>query len=198
MKNLFSQFELVQKGLQSKVTSVCSHSQEVKPGCLFVALKGQKEDGHNYIPEVCKRGAQFLVVEEASSVPSSFKGTVIKTKDNYQALPLILNEFYDSPSEKLFLIGVTGTNGKTTTTYMVDSILNACGWATARIGTIDQHFQGKRWPSHLTTPNSVELFKRVKEFVDLSAQALVMEVSSIALDQKRVDGLDFNLGILQT
>jgi len=178
-----------------EIKSICTHSQKVQNQSLFVAIKGQKTDGHNYIPEAIQKGATVLLVEKDSLVPSDFKGLILKSKDTRKDLALVLNEYYQCPSQKLFMIGVTGTNGKTTISYMLEHILNSCGWATALIGTIDQHFKNQHWLAQLTTPDPIETFERLHDFYHLGAKACVMEVSSIGLDQKRAEGIDFKAAI---
>ena len=192
---LFQHFETLKKGAEANISSISTYSGEVKRGALFVALKGKTDDGHRYLEQACEKGARFLLVQEDSLVPSSFKGTVVRTLDTLKALPLLLNEFYDQISQKLFVVGVTGTNGKTTTSYLTEHIFNHCGWPAGVIGTIERRFRDKTWSARLTTPDPVELFQKLKDFFDLSAKTVVMEVSSIALDQKRTDGIDFNVGV---
>ena len=170
---------------------LCDHSDQVVKNSLFIALRGRFGDGHHYIKQAVEKGAVALLLEDESFVPSSFKGVVFVYKDQMSSLPELLNQFYDQPSEKLFIVGVTGTNGKTSFCYMLEHIFQFCGWPTGFIGTVDQHFQGRTWPSSLTTPSACELFQRLNDFVNLSARAVVMEVSSIALDQNRVKGIDF-------
>lgn len=170
-------------------------SRAVQEGDLFIAVKGLSRDGHNFIPKAVQNGAKTLVVENTSNIPASFTGSVYQVDSTIKIRPQLLNQYYDSPSEKMFCIGVTGTNGKTTTTYMIEKILSDEGWNTGVIGTINHHLKEKTWSSHVTTPSSVELYERLHCFRQLSAQAVVMEVSSIGLDQHRVDGLDFNIAV---
>ncbi|MCY4320818.1 MAG: UDP-N-acetylmuramoyl-L-alanyl-D-glutamate--2,6-diaminopimelate ligase [Bdellovibrionaceae bacterium] len=175
------------KGL--KVSSISDCSQKVEKDSLFIAIKGRKTDGHNYLATAIEKGASVLLVKDSALVPSFFKGVVLE----YTQLNLgsLLNQFYDFPSEKLFTVGVTGTNGKTSFCYLLEHLFQSCGWPTGVIGTVDQHFNQKKWSSILTTPSSADLFKRLNDFVKLSARAVAMEVSSIALDQNRVEGVDF-------
>ncbi len=170
-------------------------SRDVKKGDLFIAVKGVSRDGHIFIPEAIKNGAKILVVENETNIPSSFSGAVYKVDSTKKVRPQLLSQYYNSPSEKMFCIGITGTNGKTTTTYMIEKILSEEGWNTGIIGTIDHHLNGKTWPTHLTTPSSVELYERLHSFLQLDAQAVVMEVSSIGLDQHRIDGMHFNVAV---
>ena len=192
---LFRHFQVIKKGISRDITSIAIHSEKVSKNSLFVALKGEKEDGHSFLKEAVKRGAEALLVEEVSQIPMDFKGLILKTEDGRGSLSLLLNELYDFPSRKLFTVGVTGTNGKTTTASMIEYLFCNSGWRTGLIGSIEQRCGDKKWPSFLTTPEPVELFSRLKDFLDLEAKALVMEVSSIGLQQKRVEGLDFNIGL---
>ena len=173
------------------ISSVCSHSSKVKKDSLFIAVKGQKTDGHRYLKEAVERGASALLVKEDSLIPFDFKGSVFFYKEEL-FLPQLLNQFYDFPSEKLFTVGITGTNGKTSFCYLLQHLFESCGWQTAVMGTAGHHFKDKAWPALLTTPSGCELFERLSDFVKLSARALAMEVSSIAIDQNRMSGVDFN------
>ena len=192
---LFRHFEVLRKGNGGNISSIAVHSEEVTKDSLFVALKGKEDDGSRYLHRACEKGAGSLLVQDKPSLPPSFKGTAVRAEDTAKALSLVLNEFYDNPSRKLFVAGVTGTNGKTTTSYLTEHILNRLGLPAGIIGTVERRFKDKTWPARLTTPDPVELFKRLKDFLDLSARAVVMEVSSIALSQKRTDGVDFNVGV---
>jgi len=170
-------------------------SRAVQEGDLFIAVKGVRRDGHIFIPEAVMNGSKILVVESKDNIPADFKGSVHKVDSTIKVRSQLLNQDYKSPSEEMFCIGVTGTNGKTTTSYMIEHILSNEGWNTGVIGTINHHLNGKIWPSHLTTPGSVELYKRLHGFLELDAQAVVMEVSSIGLDQHRIDGVNFNIAV---
>ena len=184
------------KGFSGKISSICSDSRQVIPGSVFVALKGQKQDGHHYLQSAAEKGAQVLVVEKEQWIKqNSFRGMVCVVPDTRSILPVLLNQFYDHPSEKMFCVGVTGTNGKTTVSNMLAFLFSHCGWRTGMIGTIKNSFENKEEKSTLTTPNPVQLYGLLNRFQKKGAQAVVIEVSSIGLDQKRVEGLDFNLGV---
>ena len=186
-------FKVIQKGTFREISTIAVHSQNVLKDSLFVALKGERENGHCFLKEAVQKGASVLLVEDISQVPSSFKGTVLKTEDGRVALSVLLNELYDFPSRKLFGVGVTGTNGKTSTSSMIEYIFCCGGWKTGLTGTIHQKCGEKTWPSLLTTPEPVELFERLNDFLNLGAKALVMEASSIGLHQKRLNGINFNI-----
>ena len=188
---LFKNYKLVRSSETQTVSSISSHSEKAKKNSLFIALKGQQSDGHGYLKQAVNKGASVLLVEDTEKVPSDFQGMVFKYKEELKNLSQLLNTFYDFPSRKLFTVGVTGTNGKTSFCYLLEKIFRDCGWPTAVMGTVDQHFCGHKWSSSLTTPSSVEIFERLNDFVNLEAKALVMEVSSHALAQGRVKGIEF-------
>lgn len=184
------------KNLCCKISSICTDSRKVIPGSVFVALKGQKTDGHYYLESAIKKGAQVLVVEDTKQLKDKdFRGMICVVPGTHDILPVLLNEFYDSPSEKMFCVGVTGTNGKTTVSNMLSFLFSHCGWRTGLIGTIHNQFGEWSRQSVLTTPDSAELYGLLDRFYRGGAQAVIMEVSSIGLDQQRVRGLDFNLGV---
>ena len=188
---LINNYEVVKKAEIKSLSSVCTHSDKVKDSSLFVALKGQKTDGHDYLEQAVHRGASVLLVEKTDNISSDFKGIILKYKNKLETLPQILNQFYNFPSEKLFTVGVTGTNGKTSFCYLLEHLFKFCGWPTAVMGTLDQHFDQYKWPATLTTPDSAEIFERLNDLVRLEARAVVTEVSSHALDQNRLMGIDF-------
>jgi len=188
---LLNNYEVVKKAEIKPLSSVCTHSDKVKDSSLFIALQGQKTDGHRYLKQAVQRGASVLLVEKTDNIPSNFKGTVLKYRNKLETLSKILNQFYNFPSEKLFVMGVTGTNGKTSFCYLLEHLLKFCGWPTAVMGTVDQHFNQHQWPAALTTPDPAEIFERFNDFARLEARTVIMEVSSHALDQNRLKGIDF-------
>lgn len=192
---LFKNFKVLKNGFQGEIPAVATHSRKVKKGLIFVALKGFRHDGHCFLKEAITNGASVLLVEKTSEVPLHFQGSVFKAQDTRVALLKVLHELYDFPHEKLFSVGVTGTNGKTTVAWLIAHLFESAGWKTGLVGTIHQRCGENVWPSLLTTPEPVELFERLQHFLELGAKALVMEVSSIGLHQKRLEGLDFNIGL---
>ncbi len=191
----YPEFHLGQYGDQLEVLALDFDSRQVSKGSLFVALSGGQVDGHDYLEEVIERGAVGLVVERMESVPKSFSGPVLCVPSSRQALGHLAGRFYGHPDRELFCVAVTGTNGKTSVTYMVEHILNKCGWPTGVLGTIDHHLGEKVWASQLTTPDPVTLQSRLRELVDLDARACAFEVSSHALSQSRVEGLSFDVAV---
>ena len=181
------------RSLSSSGGKIRDDSRKVQKGDIFVAVRGLIHDGLSFIDSVCSQEPQAVVVENKDSVPESFKGQVFLVSSTRKMLPVLLNEYYNFPSEKMFCVGITGTNGKTTTAYLMEHLFSKGGWKTGVIGTIDHHIEEEKWPSHLTTPSSIELQKRLYDFHQREAQALVLEVSSIGLDQSRTAGVQFNL-----
>lgn len=177
------------------IAAVTQDSRKVGPGVVFVAVRGTAADGHEYLESAAKAGALALVVEDDRGVPSDFKGAVVKVESTRAALEKLAERWNGHPARDLFCIGVTGTNGKTTITYMIETIFTRYGWPTGVIGTIDHHLGAEKWSSQLTTPDPLTLHKRLREFVDLGARAAAFEVSSHALDQHRADSLPFSVGI---
>lgn len=175
-----------------EVLGVYSDSRRVTAGSVFVAIPGTKIDGHQFIPDVIRAGAIALVVSRKDSVPADYEGAVLEVPNPREVLDVLASRFYWEPGQELFCVGVTGTNGKTSITYMIESIFNRAQLPTGVIGTIDHHLKEKVWPTELTTPGPVDLQRRLREFRDEGAQAVAMEVSSHALDQRRVDSVPFN------
>jgi UDP-N-acetylmuramoyl-L-alanyl-D-glutamate--2,6-diaminopimelate ligase len=174
------------------VDGITSDSREVREGFVFAALKGEKNDGHLFLQDAINRGAAAVLVERA--VPG-LSVTQIVVPDTRGALGMIADVFYGEPSNALFVIGVTGTNGKTTTTYLIESILNRAELITGVIGTISYRYGKKNIPALYTTPEAPEIHRLLRDMVDDGVTHCVMEVSSHALAQKRVDGCRFAVGI---
>lgn len=175
-----------------EVTGVFNDARLVTPGSVFVAIRGSKLDGHSFLPDAVAKGAAALVVEDRSQVPAEFAGVVLQVANSREVLDILASRFYWDPGQELFCVGVTGTNGKTSVTYMTEAILNHGKIPTGVIGTVNHHLGEKVWPSEMTTPDPVFLQRRLREFRAEGALAVAMEVSSHALDQKRVDSVPFN------
>lgn len=174
---------------------ITSNSRHVQPDFLFIAERGVTNDGHAYIPAAIMNGASALLVEDVDAVPSQYQGVVYVAKNTRAIAPQIANLFYEKPSEKLFCVGVTGTNGKTSLTYLVEHLFNSAHYPTGVIGTINHHLGSRVWSTEMTTPHPIELQERLKNFVDAGAKALAIEVSSHALDQRRIESIEFDVGI---
>ncbi|MDY7030790.1 MAG: UDP-N-acetylmuramoyl-L-alanyl-D-glutamate--2,6-diaminopimelate ligase, partial [Thermodesulfobacteriota bacterium] len=176
-----------------KVSGISYNSKEAGKDFLFFAIKGNKLDGHDFIEEAVDMGAKAVVVEE---VPKEERDvTVIKVPDSRLAMARMSAEFYKNPSSHLTLIGITGTNGKTTTSYLIGSIFEKAGFNTGIIGTIEYRYSDLSIPASITTPESLDLQKILREMVNNGVTHVVMEVSSHALDLKRVEALSFHAGV---
>lgn len=178
-----------------EVLGLSSDSRQIKPGWVFVAVKGFSQDGHQFIQSAVDSGAIALVVEDKINIPKDFSGAVVQVDNARKALDKLAARFYGDPAANLFCVGITGTNGKTSVTYMVEHLLTAFGWPTGVLGTINHHLGDKKWEAELTTPDPVTLQKRMREFNALNAKAVAFEVSSHALDQGRADQIPFDVGV---
>ena len=181
------------------VAGISHDSRLMEPGDVFVCLRGQAFDGHRYALDALQKGAVALVVQagglETAGIQLPSDAPVITVKDTRHALPLLACEIYGNPSHALTMVGVTGTNGKTTTTRMIASILRAAGRKVGTIGTLGADVDGIELPSEHTTPESDQLQSLLAQMREQGADAVVMEVSSHALAQRRTDGIAFNIGV---
>ena len=186
----------VQKVLGSvdpEITGLHHDSRTVVPGGLFFALRGVSADGHAFIPSAAASGAVAVVAEDPESLPAGI--VAVKVADTRLAMAEIAAAFFGDPTASVPLIGITGTNGKTTTTYLIEGILAAAGLPAAVLGTISYRFGDIRIEASHTTPESTDLQAALRKLADAGAKSFVMEVSSHALDQRRVDGCHFDVGI---
>ena len=187
----------VKGNLDLDINGIEKNSKDVKEGFLFVAIKGFAVDGHKFIEDAIKKGAIAIVIEEGCDL-KTFKVpegiTVVMTKDTREALAIIASNFYGNPSAKFKLIGVTGTKGKTTTTFMIKEILEKSGKKVGLIGTIATYINGKKIKDNdRTTPESLELQQIFAQMVKEGVEVVVMEVSSQSLKLHRVDGCNFDI-----
>jgi len=172
-----------------EISSIHYRAQDVKPGGLFVAIKGFAADGHDFIDEALARGASAIVTQK----PVRKKSIIIEVKNTRNALAKISDRFYSNPSKKLFLIGITGTNGKTTTAFLVENLLSQAGIKVGVIGTLNYRYSGKTFQNPMTTPESYDLQKILTEMLKSGITHVVMEVSSHAIDLNRICNCRFNL-----
>jgi UDP-N-acetylmuramoyl-L-alanyl-D-glutamate--2,6-diaminopimelate ligase len=172
-----------------EIEGVAYHSNQVKKGFLFVAIRGMEVDGHQFIGEAIQRGAEAILLEEERGISNR---TMIFVPNSRQALAKISSNFYGNSSSQVRLIGITGTNGKTTTTYLLESIFNKAGYPVGVIGTINYRFGQKRTPASNTTPESLDLQRILWEMVKEGISHVIIEVSSHGLDLDRVFGCQFD------
>ncbi len=187
------EYTCVQGSLDKEITGINNDSRKVTEDSLFICIKGAVSDGHSYIPDVVQKGASVLIVEDVYEVPESV--TVIKVADSRYAMALIAAAWYGYPAEKLKVIGITGTKGKTTTTYMIKSILENAGHKVGLIGTIEAIIGEKVIPASNTTPESTKIQEYFAEMVEAGCDSVVMEVSSQGLMLHRTAGIPFEIGI---
>jgi UDP-N-acetylmuramoyl-L-alanyl-D-glutamate--2,6-diaminopimelate ligase len=176
---------------QGNVNAIEIDSRRVKPGALFVALQGSHTDGHLHAREAVAHGARVVVIERAVELPAEV--TVACVGDSRRALSTLSAAFYGDPSDALDVIGVTGTNGKTTVTHMVAAILNEAGIPCGIAGTVGADFRTHRWLLENTTPQPPELHRVLALMRDAGAKAVAMEVSSHALALDRVEDVRFRV-----
>ena len=187
------EYELVAGSLETEITTLVYDSRKVEKGSVFVCISGTVRDAHDFIPDVVGKGAAAVIVEKDVTVPEGV--TVVKVADSRLALACMSAAYFDYPSKKLRTIGITGTKGKTTTTYMVKSILESAGIKTGLIGTIETIIGDEHIPSANTTPESYVVQEYFHRMVEAGMDAVVMEVSSQALMLHRVAGFVFDIGV---
>ena len=187
----------VRGDLEIDVPSIAYDSRKVENGGMFVAIVGFKMDGHNYIESAIQSGAKIIAMQEgaydAGMIPEGI--TVVFSKDTRKFLPMVACNFYGNPTRELKVVGVTGTKGKTSTTYMIKSILEHAGKKVGLIGTIANYVGDKCYESERTSPESLDLQRMFREMVNNKCDVAVMEVSSHSLALDRVWGIDFDIGV---
>jgi UDP-N-acetylmuramoyl-L-alanyl-D-glutamate--2,6-diaminopimelate ligase len=177
------------------ITDICYDSRKCAKNSLFVAIRGLSYDGHNFITHAIEKGARYIVHEEDVSPEQKTEATFIRVLDSRRALGKLGKMFYKNPSSELSLVGVTGTNGKTTVTYFLESILKETGSNCGVVGTINYRYGENIYEASQTTPESLDLQRILREMVDAGVTHAVMEVSSHAIDQGRVRDCEFDVGI---
>ncbi len=187
------EYEVRQGSDETEITELVNDSRKVTEGSVFVCISGAVSDGHEYAAEVAGKGAAALITEKDVDVPDSM--TVIRVEDTRYALALMSAAYFRYPAQKLKVIGITGTKGKTTTTYMVKSILEGVGHKVGLIGTIEAVIGDKSIPANNTTPESYTIHQYFAEMVKAGCDSVVMEVSSQGLMLHRTAGIQFEIGI---
>lgn len=200
MKNLKSllagiSYECVQGTLDREVTDIIYDSRKVTKDCLFVCIKGAVVDGHKFAAQAVEAGASVLLVQEEVALPEAADVTVIRVEDTRYAMAFISAAYFDNPAEQMQVIGITGTKGKTTSTYLVKSILEQAGRKVGLIGTIEIIIGDTHIHADHTTPESYLVQKYFRQMADAGCDTVVMEVSSQGLMLHRTQGFVFDFGI---
>ncbi len=192
MEKLFERIEykLLNKGAEISYTGIEYDSRKIKKGNIFFALEGSLVDGHDFIQKAIELGAKMIVVSKEVPVLNK-EVTFVQVEDTRKVMGLIAANYYGHPEKKVKIIGITGTNGKTTTTYILESLLGQ----VSRIGTVEYKVGAEVFPAPNTTPESLDLVKILALTVEKGIEYLIMEVSSHALEMGRVEMLDFDVAI---
>ncbi len=188
-------FECRRGVLEREITDIVYDSRKVKEGCLFVCISGAKVDGHVYAADAVKAGAGALLVERETELPEGADVTVIRVEDTRYAMAFVSAAYFGHPAEQMKVIGITGTKGKTTTTYLVKSILEQAGRKVGLIGTIEIIIGDTHIHAENTTPQSYLIQKYFRMMADAGCDTVVMEVSSQGLMLHRTQGFVFDFGI---
>ena len=190
------EYTLLQGSMETEVRDIIYDSRKIAQGTMFVCMVGAVTDGHKYIPDAIEKGASVIVLEkeeEATQIPETI--TVLKVESARRALAYMSAALFDHPARKLVTIGLTGTKGKTTTTYMIKKVLEMAGKKVGLIGTIGAMIGEEHLPSKNTTPESYELHRMFAAMVEAGCEYMVMEVSSQGLKLDRTAGIQFDYGI---
>ena len=193
-RDIMGNVETLATSGDAEITGIIYDSRKVKPGYLFLAMRGESSDGNRFVDAALRAGATGIVTDSESTVaPANI--AFARVAHGRRALANISANFYGRPADRLKLTGITGTNGKTTTTFLIEHILHTAGRSVAMIGTIEYHVAGRVLPAPHTTPESLELNATFAEAVQAGATEAVMEVSSHALEQGRVYGLHYDVAV---
>ncbi len=179
----------------TEIKGITLNSQNVEPGSLFIAIKGKVTDGHMYAASAVKKGAVALLLEEVPEEIPDLGVPVARTTDSRAAASIVASNFHDHPSLAMKVVGVTGTNGKTTVSHMIEAGWKAEGINTGLLGTIENRYMGKTEAASLTTPDPIAFMGMLREMKDAGVTNVTFEVSSHALDLKRVDGCHFDAAV---
>ena len=188
----------------SVIESIHYRAQEVQPGGMFVAIEGQRADGHDFMHQALKRGAAAIIAQKEPPQPfldeirdasSKSRPTVIRVPNTRQALADLAACFFGHPSQDMILIGITGTNGKTTVAYLIESILHKAGFEVGVIGTINYRYGNKLFDNPMTTPESLDLQRILSEMRRAGVTHVVAEASSHAIDLHRIRNCWFDVAV---
>lgn len=196
LNNLLENVKILETrgNIEASVSSISLNSNNIENGSLFIAIVGNVTDGHNFIDEVIKKGAQVIVHEK--ELKETKQGiTYIRVSDTHEAVGVIANNFYGNPSRSLKLVGVTGTNGKTTTATLLYQLFRELGHKAGMIGTVVNKINDKEFEASRTTPDAISLNKLLREMLSEGCEYCFMEVSSHSVSEKRLSGISFTGGI---
>lgn len=188
-------YQILKGNTDVEISDIIMDSRKMVEGCVFTALIGANSDGHEYVYQAVESKAAAIVVSKDVDLSALGSLTVIKVEDTRYAVALMSAAYFDYPAKELFTIGITGTKGKTTTTYMVKNVLDACGIKTGLIGTIETIIGEERIPSKNTTPEAYTINKAFRKMIDEGCKSVVMEVSSQGLMLHRTAGIVFDIGV---
>lgn len=188
-------YECIKGTTDRQISEVVYDSRKLVRDCLFICICGYNTDGHDFAAQAAEKGAAVLVVQKNVELPEGSNVTVIRVEDTRYAMAFISAAYFGHPGDRLKVIGITGTKGKTTTTYLIKSILESAGYKTGLIGTIETIIGERHIPAANTTPESFLLQKYFKEMEEEGCQVVVMEVASQGLKLHRTQGFTFEIGI---
>ncbi len=188
-------YQCIRGSLDKSISEVVYDSRKISKDCLFICICGYVTDGHTFAREAVEKGASVLVVQKEVEIPEESDVTVILVEDTRYAMAFISAAYFGHPASELKVIGITGTKGKTTTTYLIKSILESAGYRVGLIGTIEIIYGDKKIPANNTTPESFLLQKYFREMADAGCDIVVMEVASQGLKLHRTQGFLFEIGI---
>ena len=186
-------YEILKGDVNKEITTLVYDSRKVEPGSVFVCISGTRNDAHEYIPSAIEKGAVAVIVEKKVKVSDDI--SVVYVESARKALAFMAAAFFDYPASKMTTIGLTGTKGKTTTSYMIKEILETAGKKVGLIGTNGAWINGKHYPTKNTTPESYELEEYFHKMVEAGCEYMVMEVSSQGIKMHRVDGFSFDYAL---
>ena len=186
-------YQLLQGQIDTPISDICFDSRKVQAGDLYIGIVGTAQDGHEFIEKAIANGAAAIICQNHIQLENHI--TVVKTEDTRHALALISQNYFDYPDRDLCVVGVTGTNGKTTIATLLYQLFTHCGLASGLLSTIENKIKDQTLASTLTTPDAYSVYALMREMVSVGCQYCFMEVSSHALAQKRVAGIEFNCAI---
>lgn len=188
-------YECIRGSLDKNISEVVYDSRKITKDCLFICICGYNMDGHSFAYEAAQKGASVLVVQKDVELPKESDVTVIRVENTRYAMAFISAAYFGHPADRMKIIGITGTKGKTTTTYLIKSILESAGYKVGLVGTIETIIGEKHIPARNTTPESFVLQQYFREMADEGCEIVVMEVASQGLKLHRTQGFTFEIGI---